>query len=108
MSAPHASDPAAPAATRAVTVARMPRGIGASSGVMDSVVAPVACLISGTCWCAPTLYGVNEPMTSLASRCGLRVRPAPEVPDAATTTTSDGSASPAAISGASARIVATA
>ena len=42
-------------AGRAVTVARMPRGIGASTGVSDSVRAPVACWISGTCWCAPTL-----------------------------------------------------
>ena len=37
-------------AGRAVTVARMPRGIGARTGVKDSVRAPVACRISGTCW----------------------------------------------------------
>jgi hypothetical protein len=42
------------AAGTAVTVARMPRGIGASTGVNDSVRAPVACLISGVCWCSPT------------------------------------------------------
>ncbi len=47
-------------------------------------------------------------MTSLASRCTLAARPAPDVPLAATTTTSSGSTKPAAMSGASARIVATA
>ena len=83
----------------------MPRGIGASTGVIDSEVAPVACLISGTCWCAPTLYGDRSPITSLASRFTLADRPAPVVPEAATTTTSSVGTAPAAISGASARVI---
>src|SRR5690606_21636281 len=41
-------------AGRVVTVARMPRGIGASTGVNDRLRAPGTCLISGTCWWAPT------------------------------------------------------
>jgi hypothetical protein len=86
----------------------MPRGMGARTGVIDSDVAPVACLISGTCWWAPTLYGVRSPITSLASRCALAVRPAPDVPEAATTTTSSGRAAPAARSGASASVTAAA
>jgi hypothetical protein len=81
----------------------MPRGIGARIG--DSDRAPVACLISGTCWWAPTLYGVRSPITSEASRFTLAERPAPDVPEAATTTTSSGDATPAAISGASASVI---
>jgi hypothetical protein len=42
-------------------------------------------------------------MTSLPSRCGFADLPAPDVPEAATTTTS-GSISPAASAGASARV----
>ncbi len=48
------------------------------------------------------------PMTSLPSRASLALRPAPEVPEAATTTTSAGSTSPAASRGASARVTAVA
>ena len=107
-SADRTASTVAPGRVRAVTVARMPRGIGARIGVMDRLDAPVARLISGTCWCVPTRYGSREPMTSLAIRWASTPRPAPDVPDAATTTTSAGSANPAAISGASARIVATA
>ncbi len=44
------------------------------------------------------------PMTSLASRSWRSERPAPEVPEAATITMSSGSTSPAASSGARARI----
>jgi hypothetical protein len=47
-------------------------------------------------------------MTSLAISAGVVRRPAPEVPDAATTTTSDGSTSPAPRTGASARATAVA
>ena len=43
-------------------------------------------------------------MTSAPSRCGLRDLPAPEVPLAATMTTSCGSSSPATKPGASARL----
>src|SRR5258708_34738845 len=39
----------------------------------------LACLISGTCWCAPTLYGVRSPITSLPSRWVLADLPAPLV-----------------------------
>ena len=68
-----------------------------------------ACSISGVCWwIPPTLYGLIEPMTSLPSRDSVAFRPAPEVPDAATTTMSAGSTSPAASSGASASATAVA
>ena len=86
----------------------MPRGIGASVGVKDSVTgSPAAadsvCSISGVCWWAPpALYADIEPITSLPSRCGRGAAPGAGVPDAATTTTSSGSTSPAASSGASA------
>ena len=86
----------------------MPRGIGARIGVSDRLRAPVACLISGTCWCAPTRYPDKSPMTSLPSRWALAARPAPDVPLAATTTTSSASPNPDASSGASARVIATA
>ncbi|MGX1094618.1 hypothetical protein RKD47_005299 [Streptomyces albogriseolus] len=82
-------------------VARMPRGIGARVGVKETVTrSPAAALrfwiISGVCRCPPpTPYGVMESMTSLPSRWGLGDLPAPEVPDAATTTASV-PASPAA------------
>ena len=47
------------------------------------------CSISGVCRCTPpTPYGDIAPMTSAPSRCGLSDLPAPEVPEAATTTTS--------------------
>ena len=49
-----------------------------------------------------------SPITSLPSRCVFADRPAPDVPDAATTTTSSGSATPAAISGARASVIAVA
>src|SRR3954470_15371947 len=91
----------------ALHVARMPRLIGASVGVNDTVTgrpaAAVSCsAISGVCRCAPpTPYALIEPMTSLPSRCGLTDRPAPEAPDAATTTAS-GSTTPAVYAGTSA------
>ena len=80
--------------------------MGASIGVNDTVTASPAaavnvCSISGVCWWTPpTLYADTEPMTSLPSRETWGLRPAPDVPDAATTTTSAGSTSPAASSGA--------
>ncbi len=86
----------------------MPRGIGASTGVKDSVTgSPAAadsdCSISGVCWCSPpALYADRAPITSLPISDGFAARPAPDVPDAATTTTSAGSTSPAISSGASA------
>ena len=92
----------------------MPRGMGASSGVNDTVgrvpvASPSACSISGVCRCTPpTWYGDIAPITSVASRPGRGVRPAPEVPDADTATMSAGSASPAASSGARARMTAVA
>ena len=92
-------------------VARIPRGIGASVGVNDTRTGrPAArvrfCSISGVCrWPPPTPYGLIEPITGDASRCGLRALPAPEVPDAATTTMSAGSSNPAARPGASARLM---
>ena len=83
-----------------------PRGIGASVGVNDTVTgSPAArdrfCSISGVWRCPPpTPYGDMEPMTSLPSRWGFRDLPAPDVPDAATTTTSSASSRPAAKPGA--------
>jgi hypothetical protein len=60
------------------------------------------CAISGVCrWPPPTPYADAEPMTSDASRCGLSERPAPDVPENATTVTS-GATSSAASAGASA------
>ncbi len=47
-------------------------------------------------------------MTSVASRSGRSERPAPDVPEAATITMSDGSTRPAASSGARARMAAVA
>ena len=82
----------------------MPRGIGASTGVIVSAVMPAACLISGTCRCAPTLYADRSPITSLPSRCGCAARPAPEVPLAETTRRRRPRRAPAAISGAAASI----
>ena len=92
----------------------MPRGIGASSGVNDSVTCwPDAsardCSISGVCWCTPpTLYADIEPITCEASSASDGLRPAPDVPDAATTTTSCASARPAASTGARASATAVA
>ena len=58
------------------TVARMPRGIGASTGVNDSVTSrrlpPSALLdLRRVLVTPPTLYGDRSPITSLPSRCGL-------------------------------------
>jgi hypothetical protein len=61
--------------------------------VNDTVtVAPATaerfCAISGVCRCAPpTPYALAEPITSEPSRCGLSERPAPDVPENATTLT---------------------
>ena len=91
-----------------MTVARMPRGIGASTGVNDSVRAPGALLdLRGVLVAADLVAGqVAHDLTAEQVRLG--VRPAPVVPEAATTTTSSGLTSSESISGASARIVATA
>ena len=84
----------------------MPRGIGASVGVNDTVTGPAPaavrfCSISGVCrWTPPTPYGDIAPMTSAPSRCGLSDLPAPDVPEAATTVMSSGSSTPAARPGA--------
>ena len=92
----------------------MPRGIGTSSGVKETVgVTPVAsaraCSISGVCRCTPpTWYADTEPITSLASSAWVGVRPAPEVPEADTATMSPGSASPPASRGVRARMTAVA
>src|SRR3954464_12189234 len=98
-----------PGARGAEQVARIPRLIGTRVGVKLTLTAvPAACdrfwIISGVCRCTPpTPYALTEPMTSLPSRFGFGDFPAPEVPLAATTTTS-GSISPAASAGASARV----
>ena len=67
------------------------------------------CSISGTCWCAADLVR-RQLAHHLAGRAGAprAVRPAPVVPLARRTTTSSGSTSPAASSGASARSTAAA
>ena len=68
----------------------MPRDIGTSTGVNDSVTPspPAAarfCRISGLWrWLPPTAYGAADPWISLASRCGFRLLPAPDVPTAST------------------------
>ena len=97
-------------------MARIPRGIGARTGVKLAVTpgpaaaaSPSACSISGVCRCVPPAwYAETAPITSLASRSGRSARPAPEVPEAATITMSSGSARPAASSGASATMAAVA
>jgi hypothetical protein len=92
-----------------VQVARIPRGIGASTGVNDTQTRSPATperfwLISGLCRCVPAApYTLAEPITSEPSRCGLSARPAPDVPDTAVTTTS-AAISPVASAGASARL----
>ena len=84
----------------------MPRGIGTSSGVKESVTgAPAtvasACSISGVCWWTPpALYVETAPATLLASNPSEALRPAPLVPEAPTTTMSSGLTRPAARSGA--------
>ena len=99
-----------PSFTLALAVARMPRGIGASTGVKltltsSSVRPPRFCRISGVCRCTPpTPYAEAEPITSLPSRFVLGALPAPLVPDTATTTRSSACTSPAATAGARARV----
>src|SRR6476646_9010598 len=94
-----------PARAGALTVARMPRDIGTRTGVNDTVTGTPAAaekfwIISGVCrWTPPTPYADAAPITSDPSRFTLGDFPAPEVPEAATTTTS-GSTSPATSAGA--------
>ena len=86
----------------------MPRAMGASIGVKESVTGlPAAadsdCSISGVCWWPPpTLYADIEPMTAAECSVSASPRPAPEVPLAATTTMSSTRTSPAPSNGASA------
>ena len=62
-------------------------------------------MISGVCrWVPPTPYALAEPITSEPSRLGLGALPAPEVPEAATTTMPETSTMPAATAGASASV----
>ena len=62
-------------------------------------------MISGVCRCVPpTPYALAEPITSEPSRFGFGALPAPEVPEAATTTMPVGSTMPASTAGASARV----
>ena len=81
-----------------VIVAKIPRGIGAKIGVNEifedlPVARVIASSISGVCWWTPpNLYEVRLPITSLAIRLIFALRPAPVVPEAATTTTSSISA----------------
>ena len=83
----------------------MPRVIGARVGVKETVTGSPAGGARGSGSSRGCAGGrrrrrtaLIEPMTSLPSRCGLSALPAPEVPEAATTTAS-GSASPAAYAG---------
>src|SRR3954454_22552359 len=98
-----------PGARGAEQVARIPRLIGTRVGVkLTRTGVPAACdrfcIISGVCRCTPpTPYALTEPITSLPSRWVFADFPAPEVPEAATTTTS-GVTSPAASAGAMARV----
>jgi hypothetical protein len=91
-------------------VARIPRDIGTSRGVNETLTSASVSrrrfwMISGVCrWVPPTPYALAEAITSEPSRCGLGALPAPEVPEAATTTMPAGSTSPAATAGASARV----
>ena len=62
-------------------------------------------MISGVCrWVPPTPYADAEPITSLPSRCVLGALPAPDVPEAATTTRSSAATMPAATAGARASV----
>ncbi len=62
-------------------------------------------MISGVCRCVPpTPYALALPITSEPSRWGFGALPAPEVPEAATTTRSAVSTSPAATAGARASV----
>ena len=85
----------------------MPRDMATSRGVKLTRTGSAAMrerfwTISGVCrWTPPTPYAEALPMTSLPSRLVLAALPAPEVPLAATTTTS-GSTRPAPSAGASA------
>ena len=88
----------------------MPRDIGTSTGVNETLTSASVssrrfCLISGVCrWVPPTPYAPAEPITSEPSRWALGALPAPDVPEAATTTMPDGSTIPAATAGARARV----
>ena len=88
----------------------MPRGIGTSSGVNDTFTSASVSeerfwVISGVCrWVPPTAYALTEPITSEPSRLGLGALPAPDVPDAATTTSCDASTMPACTAGANASV----
>ena len=88
-------------------VARMPRGIGTSSGVKRHPhVGRRSSSRRGSGRSRGCAGGRRrrrtrwrEPITSQPSRCGLAALPAPEVPEAATTTTSAASTRPAATAG---------
>ena len=88
----------------------MPRDIGTSTGVKDTVgaAAPQCArfwIISGVCRCTPpTPYALAEPISSDPSRWGFRDRPAPDGPLAATTTTSSAVVSPPVTAGSRARV----
>ena len=62
---------------------------------MNETGKPSSWAISATCWCAPTLYGETFSSTKPACVEALGVRPAPVIPDIASTTTLSGSTSPA-------------
>ena len=76
-----------------------PRRTGSRCGTKQTGK-PSACAISGACWCEPTLYGETFSSTEAACDDAFSVRPAPETPDFASTTTPAGSI--ASASGASA------
>src|SRR5918994_3236164 len=67
-----------------------PRRTGSRCGTKQTGK-PSACSISGACWCDPTLYGDTFSSTDVAWEDAFSVRPAPETPDFASTTTPAGS-----------------
>ena len=74
---------------------------GADFRLTDAALWERFCTSSGVWrWTPPTPYALALPITSEPSRCGFAALPAPEVPEAATTTRSAGSTMPAATAGA--------
>ena len=79
---------------------------GVPPGAGAPAYAASFCAISGSCWCARTLYARRFSATSANECSSFACRPAPVVPDLASTTSPSPSMRPARRSGASARRVA--
>ena len=102
------SSAVAPAAIRAVEVARIPRDIGTSTGVNEIADArrrPAAvrfCTISGVCrWMPPTAYADADPAISLGEQVGAQATSRrPRFRPRGRTTRSSASITPAAMPGA--------